>query len=94
MTTNLTQYIPENHRKWIQSAAQVIGIDALLKYYNNVFLMLYNMQKNTDVDIIKICDPKNYSLFMSCVVTAMHELKSLNIATYQLDNNATIIHRW
>ena len=93
MTTNLTQYIPDGYRKWIKPAAQVIGIDALLRYYNNVFVMLYEMKANTEVDITKICDPKNYRLFVCCVVTAIHELESLRIGTYYLENNATIIQK-
>lgn len=90
---NLTQYIPETNRGWIQEMSDLIGKDFLYEYYNRVFLRMFDMKHRESLYILEEVSPDNYELFIKCVYTCMSELASYGMNDYHLENNATVVYR-
>ena len=88
----LEAYIPED-RSWLKCKAEEIGWDELGRYYNRVFLLLYDMPHGTDFSIIDKVSPHNYALFMGCLIFVISELASYGIHDFTLEEEATVIHR-
>lgn len=90
---NLSQYIPETNRSWIQDMSERLGEDVLFEYYNRVFIRMFNMEHRESLYILHEVLPENYELFIKCVYTCMSELAAYGMNDYHLENNATVVYR-
>ncbi len=89
---NMLQYMPENNA-WMKRYADCMGWDELAKYYDKVWLMLYDMRPGHTFRVLDEVHPKNYDLFMKCVDTALEELNAYGIHSYYIEEQGTVILR-
>ena len=90
---DLTKYIPKDSHSWIPDMKERIGEDSLLKYYNRVFVKMFDMNHQESFSIIEKVDPENYELFIKCAYTCIFELASYGRGDYFLEQEATLIYR-
>lgn len=90
---NLTQYIPQTNRGWIEEMSSRIGKECLYEYYDRVFLRMFEMKHRESLYILEEVSPENYELFIKCVYTCMSELATYGMNDYHLENNATVVYR-
>lgn len=90
---DLSQYIPETNQCWIKAMSNRVGEEFLFKYYNSVFVRMFDMKHRESLYILKEVSPENYELFIKCVCTCMSELASYGMNDYHLEENATVIYR-
>ena len=61
--------------------------DGLTRYYDKVFLLLYDMKHGDEFDIEKNVDPQNYDLFIKCFILVYQQLFSNGITGYFLEGS-------
>lgn len=89
---NLLQHISDDNA-WMRRYADSIGWDELAKYYDKVWLMLYDMRPGYVFRVLDEVHPKNYDLFMKCVGAAIEELDAYGIHSYYIEEQGTVILR-
>lgn len=89
---NLTQYIPQDH-SWIKDYQKKMGADELGKYYNRVFLKMYNMKEDERLNIINIVKEENFDVFMKCLCAAIDELATYGINFYLINSDTILVRK-
>lgn len=68
-------------------------MDGLARYYDKVFIMLYEMQPGESFRIIEKVSPENYALFMKCVYSVLFEFDKYAVGSYYIEEQGTVILR-
>lgn len=89
---DLREFVPLNN-DWIKDSADKIGWDQLTAYYDSIYLMLLNMERDEVFDVEKLVRPENYELFIRCACTAILELGKQGIFAWSLNEQANRIVR-
>lgn len=88
---DLTKYKPHDN-SWMKEEHERLG-DKLDKYYNAIFMRLYEMKNDEIMNIIREVRPENYSIFIKCLCSVILEMASYGIM-FSLEDNATTVRRY
>lgn len=90
---NLLHHLPDDSQSWIAAYEKQMGMDRLVKYYDKVFIMLYEMQPGESFRITEKVAPANYDLFMKCVYSVLCEFGKYGVGSYYIEEQGTVILR-
>lgn len=93
MPMNLLHHLTNDNQSWIPAYEEQMGIGRLAKYYDKVFIMLYEMQPGESFQVTEKVSPENYDLFMKCVYSVLCELSKYGIGSYYIEEQGTVILR-